>query len=102
MTWPQVAYLARAAPQHQDVYFNMWRFGWIAHALVDRAARVLDGNIFYPEPRTLTFSDAMPVEAVDRRAAAVGGRAAGARAQPDAAGRRSSCPAPAMFVLARS
>ena len=62
MTWPQVANLGTRAADHQDVYFNMWRFGWTAHALVTAPQRLLDGNIFYPEHRTLTFSDAMPVE----------------------------------------
>ena len=62
MTWPQAANLGTRAADHQDVYFNMWRFGWTAHALATAPQRVLDGNIFYPERRTLTFSDAMPVE----------------------------------------
>src|SRR3954453_335150 len=62
MTWPQVTNLGTRAAEHQDVYFNMWRFGWTAHALVTSPRRILDGNIFYPERRTLTFSDAMPVE----------------------------------------
>lgn len=62
MTWPQAANLATHAMDHQDVYFNMWRFGWFAHALATSPSRLLDGNIFYPEERTLTFSDAMPVE----------------------------------------
>ncbi|MEO8521095.1 MAG: hypothetical protein ABI603_07020 [Acidobacteriota bacterium] len=64
MTWPQVARLGTEATDHPDVYFNMWRFGWIAHAVATNPPRVLDANIFYPEKRTLTFSDAMPVEAV--------------------------------------
>ena len=64
MTWPQAASIASAAQEHQDVYFNMWRFAWVAHALATSPARLFDGNIFYPEPRTLTFSDAMPVEAL--------------------------------------
>ncbi|MEN3337137.1 MAG: hypothetical protein V7647_813 [Acidobacteriota bacterium] len=62
MTWPQVKNLGTEASDHQDVYFNMWRFEWIAHAIATAPGRVLDGNIFYPERRTLTFSDAMPVE----------------------------------------
>lgn len=62
MTWPQAAKLGTAALDHQDVYFNMWRFGWVAHAMATKPSRVLDGNIFYPEKRTLTYSDAMPVE----------------------------------------
>jgi hypothetical protein len=63
MTWPQVTRLGTAAVEHQDVYFNMWRFGWAAHAIATSPSHLLDGNIFYPERRTLTFSDAMPVEA---------------------------------------
>lgn len=63
MTWPQAARLGTAAQEHQDVYFNMWRLGWVAHALATSPSHLFDGNIFYPEPRTLTFSDAMPVEA---------------------------------------
>lgn len=62
MTWPQAARLGDAAQEHQDVYFNMWRFAWVAHALSSSPARLFDGNIFYPERRTLTLSDAMPVE----------------------------------------
>ena len=62
MTWPQVTRLGTAAVDHPDVYFNMWRFGWVAHALATPSARLLDTNIFHPERRTLTFSDAMPVE----------------------------------------
>jgi hypothetical protein len=62
MTWPQAARLGDSAQEHQDVYFNMWRFGWVAHALSTSPARLFDGNIFYPERRTLTLSDAMPVE----------------------------------------
>jgi hypothetical protein len=62
MTWPQAAQLATAARQHQDVYFNMWRLGWFAHALATTPRHVFDGNIFYPESRAMTFSDAMLVE----------------------------------------
>jgi hypothetical protein len=62
MTWPQVTRLGTVAADHQDVYFNMWRFAWVAHATATAPSRLLDGNIFYPERRSLTFSDAMPVE----------------------------------------
>ena len=63
MTWPQARVLGSSAQDHQDVYFNMWRFAWFAHALAGAPSHLLDGNIFYPEPRALTFSDAMPLEA---------------------------------------
>jgi hypothetical protein len=64
MTWPQAAQLATGARQHHDVFFNMWRLGWAAHALAHDPLRFFDGNIFFPEPRTLTLSDAMLVEAL--------------------------------------
>lgn len=64
MTWPQAAHIGSRALDHQDVFFNMWRFGWFAHALATAPSHLLDGNIFHPEPRTLTFSDAMPVESL--------------------------------------
>ena len=62
LTWPQARVLSTHAREHHDVYFNMWRLAWVAHALADSPARLFDGNIFYPEPRTLTYSDAMLVE----------------------------------------
>ena len=62
MTWPQAAHLSDRAVVHQDIYFNMWRLEWFAHALATHPGALLDGNIFYPEHRTLTLSDAMFVE----------------------------------------
>ncbi len=62
MMWPLVRHIADSAVPHQDVYFNMWRLHWIAHALATSPTNLFNGNIFYPEPRTLLFSDAMLVE----------------------------------------
>lgn len=62
LTWPQARVLATHAREHHDVYFNMWRLAWVAHAIASAPGRLFDGNIFYPEPRTLTYSDAMIVE----------------------------------------
>jgi hypothetical protein len=64
MMWPQVRHITDSAVAHQDVPFNMWRLQWFAHALATAPFHLFDGNIFYPEPRTLTFSDAMIVEGV--------------------------------------
>jgi hypothetical protein len=64
VTWPMGAHLADRAAQHGDVYFNMWRMEWVAHAMRTPSARLFDGNIFYPERRTLAYSDAMLVEGV--------------------------------------
>jgi hypothetical protein len=63
MTWPQAIHLGSRASPHHDVYFNMWRLRWIAHAIVT-PARLFDGNIFHPERRTLAYSDAMLVEGI--------------------------------------
>lgn len=62
MTWPHVRDLSTHAHGHYDTYFNMWRVGWIAHALATNPSHLLDGNIFFPERRTLTYSDAMLLE----------------------------------------
>jgi hypothetical protein len=64
MTWPQVTVLATHAREHQDIYFNLWRLHWVAHALATAPADLFNGNIFHPEPRTLALSDAMVVEGV--------------------------------------
>jgi hypothetical protein len=64
MTWPQLRQLGTHAADHHDVYFNMWRLGWVAHALSSAPADLFEGNIFYPARRTLTLSDAMLVEGV--------------------------------------
>ena len=60
------AYLAHAADSavpHQDVFFNMWRVSWFAHALRVHGS-LWDANIFSPERWTLAMSDAVPVESV--------------------------------------
>jgi len=62
MTWPQVTVIGTHSVQHQDIYFNLWRLSWIAHALLDEPAKLFGGNIFHPEPLPLTFSDAILVE----------------------------------------
>ena len=62
MTWPQAIHMASHGAEHQDVFFNMWRLSWIAHALSTSPSRLFDGNIFYPESGALTLSDAMLVE----------------------------------------
>jgi hypothetical protein len=62
MTWPQVLVLETHAVEHQDVYFNLWRLRWIAHAMATSPADLFNGNIFHPETGVLAFSDAMLVE----------------------------------------
>jgi hypothetical protein len=62
MTWPQITQIATHARDHHDVYFNLWRLAWVAHALTTSPQHLFDGNIFYPEPRAMTYSDAIFVE----------------------------------------
>jgi len=64
MTWPIARHIATVAVPHQDVYFNMWRLHWFAHAVQTQPAHLFDGNIFYPERGTFALSDAMLVEDV--------------------------------------
>ena len=64
MTWPQARVISTEAAQHQDVYFNMWRLEWFAHALATQPSRLFDANVFHPEPDALALSDAMVVEGV--------------------------------------
>jgi len=62
MTWPQARVVATEATPHQDVYFNMWRLEWFAHAVRTQPAHLFDANVFFPETHTLALSDAMIVE----------------------------------------
>jgi hypothetical protein len=64
MTWPQALVLKTHALEHQDVFFNLWRLRWIAHALATSPGDLFNGNIFTPERGVLAYSDAMLVEGV--------------------------------------
>jgi hypothetical protein len=58
MTWPQVLHLGTHVYDNDDPLLSIWRVSWIAHILPERPADLFNGNIFYPEPRTLAYSDA--------------------------------------------
>jgi hypothetical protein len=64
MTWPQAVVFKTHAYDHQDVFFNLWRLRWIAHALSTSPAELFNGNIFEPDRGVLAYSDAMLVEGV--------------------------------------
>src|SRR6187401_3518553 len=57
-TWPLASALAGLAPAHFDPPFTAWRLGWIAHQIGD-PGHLFDGNIFWPDRRTLAYSDAV-------------------------------------------
>ena len=44
---------------HIDPPFSVWRLAWVAHQLFVDPLNLFNTNIFYPEPRTLAYSDAM-------------------------------------------
>ncbi|CAN5859295.1 hypothetical protein BH18ACI5_BH18ACI5_19560 [soil metagenome] len=64
MTWPHVLLLKTHAVEHQDVFFNLWRLRWVAHAIATSPADLFNGNIFHPEPGVLAYSDAMLLQGV--------------------------------------
>lgn len=40
-----------------DTYFSVWIFGWQAHQLIADPVNLFQGNIFFPFPNTLAFSE---------------------------------------------
>jgi hypothetical protein len=42
----------------------MWRIAWVSHQIVRNPLRLFDGNMFYPERLTLTYSDSMILPAL--------------------------------------
>jgi hypothetical protein len=62
MTWPQTAHMATYVGNSDDPLLSIWRMAWIAHALPRFPAELFNGNIFYPEPRTLAYSDSVVLQ----------------------------------------
>ena len=63
VTWPQIVKLYHV-PDLGDPLFSTWRVAWVAHALATNPLNVFEGNIFYPERLTLTYSDATLVSGI--------------------------------------
>jgi hypothetical protein len=64
-TWPMItnpAHLSRT--DNGDALLNMWAISWVAHQLPRDPRHLFDANIFYPEPLTLAYSEAMIVQGV--------------------------------------
>src|SRR3954451_8789854 len=57
--WPLAVAPNTTVGQHGDAFFSVWRLAWVAHQLRANPLHLFDANIFYPEPRTLAYSDAM-------------------------------------------
>lgn len=62
VTWPQARHLRDAVVWHDDPFFSMWRLAWIGHALRVAPHHLYDANIFFPDARTLAYSDATLLE----------------------------------------
>jgi hypothetical protein len=64
-TWPLARHpstLSRV--DSADAVTNYWILAWDAHALVSQPLRLFDANAFYPEPRTLAYSEHLIVQGV--------------------------------------
>ena len=57
-TWPLAAAPGRwSRNDNGDTLLNEWAIAWVSHALVTDPAHLFDANIFYPEKRTLAYSE---------------------------------------------
>ena len=59
MTYPQVLHLTDTVNDDGDPLLNTWAIAWVAHQLPIAPAHLFDANIFYPERRTLAFSETL-------------------------------------------
>jgi hypothetical protein len=64
MTWPQVRNLGTRVHDSDDPLLSIWRVAWIAHILPQDPRELFNGNIFYPEKRTLAYTDAVLLQGV--------------------------------------
>lgn len=64
MTWPQVTTLGTRVWDADDPLLSIWRLSWIAHILPISPADIFNGNIFYPEKRTLAYTDSVLLQGV--------------------------------------
>ncbi len=53
---PRLSHIGRV--NTDDGRFSVWTVAWVAHALTTNPMRLYDANMFYPHPRTLTYSEA--------------------------------------------
>ena len=65
MVWviPHVGNL-RGVPDFGDPIFSAWRIAALAHKLATDPLHLWNGNIFYPAPLTLTFSDSLFLQSI--------------------------------------
>jgi len=59
MTYPQAFHLSDRVHDDGDPLLNAWALAWVAHQLPRAPAHLFDANIFYPERRTLAYSETL-------------------------------------------
>ena len=59
MTYPQALHLHDGVHDDGDPLLNTWTLAWVAHQLPRAPARLFDANIFYPERKTLAFTETL-------------------------------------------
>jgi hypothetical protein len=59
MTWPLAPNLGVAVAHPGDPFINSWILDWEWYALTHAGAQLFHGNIFYPLPYTIAFSENM-------------------------------------------
>lgn len=64
-TWPLASAPGTwARVDNADTALNAWAIAWVGMALLRDPLNLFNANIFYPEPRTLAFSEVMLPQAV--------------------------------------
>ena len=58
-TYPLILNPGSLVGAHGDALFSVWRLAWIAHQVRADPLHLFNANIFYPEARTLAYSDAV-------------------------------------------
>lgn len=59
MTYPQAFHLTDTVHDDGDPLLNAWALSWVAHQLPRAPGHIFDANIFYPERRTLAYSETL-------------------------------------------
>jgi hypothetical protein len=64
-TWPLASNPANLSRNdNADTVLNEWTVAWVAHQLPRNPLHLFDANIFYPEQRTLAYSEPLIVPAI--------------------------------------
>jgi len=63
-TWPVARMPATWARNNGDYALNAWAMAWVVHQAPRDPLHLFDANIFYPEPRTLAFSEHLVPQSV--------------------------------------